>query len=177
MSVWGDVPTWLSAVGTCGAVVVALRLSRQDALRREMHQHRKQAEQVTAWLGDETSDGSELRQLVVIQNSSSQSVYELIASLVATQGAFRRTAVPKKPRDKPGSIEFQARVGQVPPGQHKVPIPSGGHGMHKTFAVEVAFRDAAGSCWLRLGNGVLKEVTEDPVALYNLMRPIDWRNG
>jgi hypothetical protein len=94
VSVWGDIPTWFTAIGTCGAVVVSLWLARRDALRREQQERRQQAELVTAWLGEEVEAGDELHQAVVIQNSSSQSVYFLIASLVAVQGAFRRTAVP-----------------------------------------------------------------------------------
>jgi hypothetical protein len=175
--VWDDIATWLSAVGTCGAVVVSLRLARQDTVRRERRDRRRQAEFVTAWLGEEVNAGTELHQTVVIQNSSPQSVYLLIASLVSVQGAFRRTAVPATRAEKAGSIRWQTPVGQVPPGQYETTIRSAGHGMHLKLGVELAFRDASGVHWLRSADGVLKEVEDDPVALYNLMRPIDWRVG
>lgn len=132
---------------------------------------------ITAWLGQEEPSGNQLLQHVIIQNSSTQSVYSLIASLVSLQGAFRQTAVPKA-RVKPGQvIDFQRTVGQVPPGQHETKIRSGGHGMSLKLGVEIAFRDAAGVCWLRHGDGRLDEIADDPATLYNLILPVGWENG
>lgn len=169
-NVWGDVPTWLAAIGTIGAVIAALCLARSDGIRRERQQRRHQAELVTAWLGSEDTFGGHIRQSIVIQNSSPQSVYLLVASLVAAQGAFRDTAVGD-------ARAFRATVGQVPPGKYETHVSSPGHGMHVKLAIELAFRDAAGVCWLRRGNGSLEDISEDPIALYQLPRPISWEVG
>jgi hypothetical protein len=178
MSIWGDVPTWFTAVGTCGAVIVSLWIARRDAVHREKREQRQQAELITAWLGEEApADNHQLRQAIVIQNSSHQSVYMLIASLVSLQGAFRDTAVPSPRPKKRGRIDWQAHVGQVPPGQHETSIRSGGRGMNLKLGVELAFRDAAGTCWLRRGDGRLEQVKYDPATLYNLDLPIGWENG
>src|SRR5581483_11448111 len=127
--------------------------------------------------GEERAAGTGALQEIIIHNSSSQSVYQLIASLVSVQGAFRDSAVPQKKPQKPARINFQNCVGQIPPGETRTSIASGGHGMNLKFAVEVAFRDATGLFWLRRGDGILLEVSEDPVALYNLMTPIGWQIG
>lgn len=169
-SIWGDVPTWLAGIGTCGAVIVSLYLARQDGLRREQHEKRRQAEMITAWLGPAQSSGDGLYEVVVLQNSSMQSVYQLVACLVSIQGSFRETAV----GDSRG---FRSTVGQVPPGQQQAKIESAGHGMQLKLGVELAFQDAAGVFWLRRGNGLLEEVHEDPATLYKLTRPVGWGVG
>src|SRR5439155_17379932 len=48
---WGDVPTWLAAVGTIAAVVVALVFAGREGRHRREAAKRAQANQVTAWLG------------------------------------------------------------------------------------------------------------------------------
>ena len=164
--VWGDVPTWLTAIGTCGAVIVALFLARRD----KHNDRRRQAERITAWLGPVQPSGTSLLQQVTIQNASHQSVYELIASLVSVQGAFRATAV-GDPRG------FRTTVGQIPPGQHVTSIRSGGHGMTLKLGIELAFRDASGTSWIRAGDGRLRESKDDPVDAYQLKRPVEWENG
>jgi hypothetical protein len=111
---------------------------------------------------------------VIIQNSSKQSVYQLIASLVATQGAFRRTAVGDPQTDY---FNFRAVVGQVPPGEYRTKLRGGEHAMYVRFAVEIAFQDATGHNWVRYGQGKLEETKEDPVSLYNSPVPIDWEVG
>lgn len=176
---WGDVPTWLAAVGTCGAVAVSLYLARRDSVRAELQERRHQAELVTAWPGEEMSVDGLIRQEVVIQNSSTQSVYMLIASLVSVQGAFRDTAVPSSPPAEGTRlrIPFQAYIGQIPPGEHRYKIESGGHGMMLKLGVEIAFRDARGARWLRRGDGGLEEVALDPPALYHVMTPVGWLRG
>ena len=179
-SIWGDIPTWLTAIGTIGAVAVSLSLATREDRRRVQRERRQQAELVTAWLGEEVPGGEhDLYQVVVIRNASTQSVYQVIASLVSIQGAFRQTAVPdRESRTKRGQvIRFQRTVGQVPPREYETRIQSGGHGMHLKLGVEIAFQDAAGVYWLRHGDGRLKEVHEDPVTLYNLMRPVGWELG
>ena len=171
---WRELPIWLTAFGTCGAVIVSLILSRQEAIRRERHERRQQAELVTAWLGNEPAVG---RQDVIIQNASSQSVYQLIASLVGIQGAVRKTAVPTSRSQRGQVVQFQTPVGQVPPGQYMTTVASGGHDMMKRFGIELAFQDAAGVRWLRHGDGRLEEIADDPATLYNLMLPVGWENG
>jgi hypothetical protein len=168
---WGDVPSWLSALGTIGAVIVALGLASRSDRRREQDHVRRQAELVTAWIYHEDIAGAEVVRIIV-RNASNQCVYELVANLVTSQGAFRKTAIGLR-------LTFGGVVGQVPPGTVRRTIRSVGGGMHKHFAVEIAFRDAAGHCWVREGDGALCEVAKPPLDLYRIPRPYEllgrWR--
>jgi hypothetical protein len=107
-----------------------------------------------------------MSQPVVIRNGSEQSIYELVVSLVARQGAWRETAVGYKP------LECQTFVGQVPPGQTAGLVPSHGGAAGLHLAVEIAFVDSLGHSWLRHGDGRLVEVNKTPIDLYGIPRPI-----
>ena len=52
---WGDAPTWLAAVGTIGAVAVAIKLALGDSRRRVRTEQRRQAELITAWVASRAS--------------------------------------------------------------------------------------------------------------------------
>jgi hypothetical protein len=165
-----DLPAWLTAIGTLTAAAVALFLAGRDGRRANRAARRRQAELVTAWLllggPDAPGDG------FVAQNASDQPVYEFIAALVSIQGAYRETAVGDTERNAPDTM--LALYGQLPPGRVENEIPRLEGGMFLRFGIEVAFRDAAGRHWLRRGDGHLKEVRKDPVALFGLSRPIPW---
>jgi hypothetical protein len=106
---------------------------------------------------------------LVLQNGSNQLVYQLIASLISTQGAFRETAV-----GDPRLFEFRSFVGLLPPGEKKTRIEFSGHGMGLRFGVELAFQDAGGRYWLRRGDGALQEVDQPPIGLYGIDPPAPW---
>ncbi|MDP9201120.1 MAG: hypothetical protein M3P26_04205 [Gemmatimonadota bacterium] len=64
---------------------------------RRPEERSRQADAISSWLtpyesGGDEREGDEFDGLVV-RNASDQPVFELIASLVSTQGAFRETAV------------------------------------------------------------------------------------
>jgi hypothetical protein len=164
---WGDYPTWLSAVGTIAAVLVALWFSGAETRRANRAERMRQPEQVTAWVHPDDVAGAAPFMRVIVRNASNQSVYQLVASLVSWQGAFRKTAVgDHRPR-------YQSVIGQAPPGETEVKISSSGGGMHLRFGVELAFRDAAGRYWLRDGEGGLKAIDKDPITLYEIRRPVE----
>jgi hypothetical protein len=172
---WGDVPTWVAALGTVGAVAVALVLAGRDGRRRIAQERRRQAELVTAWVTDDaTTVTDQLESKVylglVVQNSSTQLVYQLIASLVATQGAYREDA-----RDE--DHRFRTYVGDVPPGSRRTRLEYGGHGMSIRLGVEIAFQDAGGRWWRRKGNGNLEQLKLNPVDFYRVPRPVPWETG
>ena len=47
---WGDVGTWVAAIGTVTAVFVALGVFIYDYFRRRKEDRRKQAELITGWI-------------------------------------------------------------------------------------------------------------------------------
>jgi hypothetical protein len=167
-----DLPTWLTAIGTVGAVIVALYVAGRDERRRVSRERRHRAEQISTWLGPEGEVSTGHVQNVIIQNSGTQPVYRTIASLVSVQGAFRETAVGDKRR------QFcQNLIGTLPPGRHETKIEFPGHAPALRFGVELAFRDAAGHSWIRSGDGSLKEVEHEPAALYGIVGPTTWESS
>lgn len=110
---WGDFATWVAAVGTVSAVVVALvqvarerstRLSREARDRNE--RHLAHARLISAWTGpaeavpqtervdygdDEADAAYHYRTPVYVQNSSAEPIYEVVVGIVFIQGAAPRT--------------------------------------------------------------------------------------
>jgi hypothetical protein len=170
---WGDYPTWLAAIGTILAVVVALGLASRESRDRRRADERRQAELITAWLetvGDATTAGL-VMPVVAIVNGSQQLAYRVIASLVPVRGAISdnfREVIGRQPG------EFRAFKGELPLGRTNIEIRHPGGGMHIRFAIEIAFCDAAGRSWVRTAQGELKRIRGEPADYYGLREPIDW---
>jgi hypothetical protein len=103
---WGDVPTWVAAVGTVGTLASALwqinnernrRLTADEQLRRE--RHLEQARLVAAYLGEkETPDVppdqrtmKTGRTAIYITNNSADPVYSVVVGLMFIQGSGPRS--------------------------------------------------------------------------------------
>lgn len=170
---WGDYPTWLAAVGTIAAVIVALALAGREARHRKRESERNQAELITAWLipdGDLTTSGLVLP-VIGIVNASQQLAYRVIASLVPVRGAIRDDF--RESIGRPAGA-FRAFKGELPPGRTNLEVENPGGGMHIRFAVELSFRDAAGRTWVRKADGQLVRIRTEPPDHYGLHEPIPW---
>lgn len=110
---WGDVATWVAAVGTVSAVVVALVQVARERSARLTHEaqdrterHFAHARLISAWTGPaeaipeaqriEHSDAEldravNYRTPIYVHNSSAEPVYEVVAGIVFIQGAAPRT--------------------------------------------------------------------------------------
>jgi hypothetical protein len=134
------------------------------------------AEHVTAWLipYDRKQDNPNIvYEGVRLKNATDQVIYDVIAEIVAVQGAGRKTAVgDSEERNR----EWGALVGNLPPGETTARIGTNGGGMHIRYAVELAFQDATGRFWLRHGNGLLEQVGKHPLDLYGISRPVSWEH-
>jgi len=162
---WSEIAT---AVGTVGAVIAAMWIAGADARRRYKEAQRKQAKCVSAWMEELPNatavlEGSMYKTLV-LRNSSDQLVYNLIASVVNAQ-----TEVHVGENQK-----YRTYVGLLPPGRTEYKIEYPGDGMHKRFAVELAFEDAGGRAWLRQGRGSLRCIKKSPLAFYGIDPPVGW---
>jgi len=158
---WGNVPTWLAAVGTIGAVVVAIWLALGDSRRRARAEQRRQAEVITAWVAQTIGQGI----LVKVANASNQAAYRLI---VSSSDATRQGDRP------PGDPEtWRAFVSELPPGETDVYVAWEG-GMSARPGVEIAFQDSAGRIWKRDYRGLLEALDDDHVSYYGLSEPLGW---
>jgi hypothetical protein len=177
---WGTVISWLVAFYGAGLSTRVFFAQRARDRLTVNEAQRRQADQVTGWLVkyEGPAEPGKLFFGLVLQNDSSQPVYDLIAHEVVVHGSGFRTAVGRGRYEVDPGISphrFFAYLTLVPPGKTVTRIEHGGGGMSRRFGVEFAFRDAAGRCWLRQGDGILRSITQHPTKLYEIEGPIPWR--
>ena len=159
---WGDVPTWIAALSTVGALVAAIvagraawRLLGLEATRdRNAFADKKtvQASRVSAWAKWERSaEGAESDYdipLLSVRNASDLPVYAVLLELFNS-------------RDQLVSTE---RVDVLPPTDGPIDLPhvvsdaehsalQGDYG--SKLQVKITFRDASGRTWVRQVDGLL----------------------
>jgi hypothetical protein len=165
---WDTFWSAAAALGTVGAVVVALGLARADFVSRRKERERAQAERISGWMdfvGDNVlaENGLPAVKLMLV-NASNQLVYNLIASIVTAHGGSH-----------PGStLQFRTYVGRLPPGKSEYSIDHPGHGMSIRFSIELAFDDSGGRTWVRHGRGKLEQIKTDPLSYYDISPPVGW---
>ncbi len=155
------------------AICVTLWLAYQNNRRADKLSLRAQAANVTAWFVEYDSEQDHPHRVyygLCVNNGSQEPVYDLVAKTVRTSLKTPSSDTHEK------NVEFTAKVGCVPPGRINTRINTPGGGMHKRYSVEIAFRDAAGQHWIRQGNGILKELSVDPISFYNLTQPVSWEH-
>lgn len=169
-----------SALATSAGVLVALGLGIFELISRGRAARRRQADQVGAWMArPEPKRYSSMPDLsavfmtpVIINNSSTQPVYDLAAVLVFRQGGGPQTGAEWV---KLGEAENMiSLIPQVPPGRFRqmlrepdnAPMGTGG-----VLLVEITFTDQAGNRWQRAANGKLRRLRTDAIDTYGLSRP------
>lgn len=187
---WGDVPTWVAAIGTVGAFVAAfiqIGTERRRRLAREqqdrLQARRAQARLISAVLGpiehpDPEPDLDQPhiadknaarlsygRTGVDLFNTSQEPVYTLVVGLVFIQGAGAPRTIEEHlemVRQGPQSV---TTVSLLPPGKHRVWIRGDLHGgvLSGRLAAEVAFSDRDGVHWIRRASGPLEELPDAPL--------------
>jgi hypothetical protein len=178
----GDLPTWLAALGTVGALGAALwqigaerkRRHEREAQERE-ERHRAQARLIAATFGPEDHSGPGRTGIELI-NGSPEPVYRLVVTIVRIQGAGSPATIEgwleyrDRNREKhyPGLAPTPVTTASIlPNGRHLVWIDGiWGRGLGERHGAEVAFTDRAGSHWIRRATGQLDELTEDPITHY-----------
>lgn len=177
----------MCAIATFIAVVIAyIGLSRERMARRDdeaarnAELRRQQAERVCGWYGGWRGEGTNK---IVIQNDSGLPVYNVVISLVLVQGAGPKTGeeVASLERSQKsiapnenasGCDQLRTEVFLVPPGRWEVELVAHGAGMSARPGIEIAYRDAKGSSWIRRANGILVEIHRDPFEYLYVSLPI-----
>lgn len=156
---FGDVPTWVAAIGTVGALVAALIQINTERNRRHAQEANDRAERrlaqarlVAAFLGSEETrgrpdpgdvglsrrrSGDGGRTPIYVVNGSAEPVYEPVVGLVAIQGAAPRTMEQwlDARRDSSNATETYRPIpittaSILPPGQSVVWIQGTGWSAH-----------------------------------------------
>lgn len=148
---WGDVPTWIGAVGGVIAVSVALWFGIFELRRARRDQHQEQARKVVGWLDIGEFDGTTSVR-VLVRNSSTE---------VATRFAIHV-------RDLTGStLDIRPiHINGIPPTEHpvirrvEVPLPEATE--DEVYILEsLQFTDAHSVVWVRDVHG-LRPLHKDP---------------
>ncbi len=183
--------TWVAAIGTISAVVVALlqvarerklRLDRERSERSE--KHRAHAELIAAWVGPPqavphntetpsyhttSNSDADYRTPIYIHNGSLEPIYEIVVGIVFVQGAA--------PHNLEKMLDvFTERSPRGPlPATTSAIIPPGtwclwlrGKGwtgvMGGRGGADIAFVDRGGVSWVRRAMGTLEELDQRPLA-------------
>lgn len=153
----------------CLTVYVARRDTRhmnEEDERQKMAEKLAQPSSIAAWLERDSTGESH----IVIRNDSDLPVYEVVATIVVTNGAGC-----SRGEDLDSSHQYKKILDLIPPGLHSVTIDMGGfYGMHRHPLVEIAFICAKGKSWVRRGDGALDELDVSPFNYYKLGLPIDF---
>jgi hypothetical protein len=193
---FGDVPTWVAAIGTVGTLTAALIQINTERKHRHAQEARDRAERhvaqarlVAAFLGSEETRGrpapedphgpthqSNGRTTIYVVNGSEEPVYEPVIGLVAIQGAAPRTMEgwleARRSQSEPGQAYRQVPITTasiLPPGKSVVWIPGTGWSAHLSgrSSAEIAFTDRAGAHWIRRANGQLEEIPCGPLKYFH----------
>ena len=159
---WGDVPTWIGAVATVGALAgaavaagIAYRLYRIESTRDQEaanERRRAQATRISGWYGlttyREDLPRSKSRQFwkATVRNASDLPVYDVRIE-------FRKT-VTRDGAPPEGAVPGHKDIPVLPPGTEQLDGPDDG----RDYSVALRYRDAAGVVWYRDAQGLLAEV-------------------
>lgn len=151
----------------CLTVYVVLRdtrhMNEQDE-RQEMAEKLAQPSSIAAWLERDPTGET----FIVIRNDSDLPVYEVVATIVVTNGAGCC-----KGEDLESSYQYRKILDLIPPGLHSVANDMGGfYGMHRHPLVEIAFVCAKGKSWVRREMVFLMSLMYRRLATMSLVFPL-----
>lgn len=174
---FGDVPTWIAAIGTVGALFAALwqignerkrRIQQQEGDREK--ERLDQARLIAAWIGPE----DDARSAVELSNGSPEPVYNVVATIVFIQGTGPSTGEEWAGIDTVNQKARSTTAAILAPGHWRVWIAAVvGAPLSGRKAAEVAFTDRNGAHWVRRANGTLEELPEPPFQHFALTGPYD----
>lgn len=168
-----------AAIGTVTAVILSLyysryeyRLRKIDKKDQDEKEKRIQANMIAAWISDIpcNQDKQDEYNFVTMQivNNSRLPIYNIVAKRVRLYSDGSVT--PLNDEDE----KFIVKIDLLPPGEQKYRIRQPDGGMSMRFGLELAFQDSAGQSWIRQGDGILKEISENPILYYDISRPTLW---
>ena len=161
----GSFPEWFSAIGTVGAVIVALYVSIIDRKRRVAQNRREQAEKIGVWKTHRS--GAYQLDTIYISNASHMPIFDIVISYGSSYGSEARYVT--------GDSQ-QILMIKIPPGLRKIdpsknPIKKRSRN-HLTQGIAISFRDSNGLFWRRDASGVLIETKRHPFEELGIKQPI-----
>jgi hypothetical protein len=150
----GDLPAWMGAVGTVGALAVSLWLIRQQMKDRRLQNAERRAAQahlVAGWMEYLDLEARPFPELVImVRNGSDLPVYEVgFQVMVGTSGTF---------------VRYIGSLGPYETREFRIPIPATSGA--DVYAPEIQFRDVGQRRWLRSSSGILKALSENELVTF-----------
>lgn len=163
----GDTATWVGSIAVALTLMVTSLSVAADAWSRRRERRRGQAQTIAAWYAAENQ--------LMVANSSTLPIYEVVVSMVFVQGAAPRTIEEWVANSEGAPPQFGAMFTALGPGKWSVPISGGWGAMMVRPSCEIGFTDAAGRHWIRRGTGELVAINKAPIDYYGFWRPVDFQ--
>lgn len=158
----GDVPTWIGAVTTLGALVAAgavvkVELGREARAKAEADS--AQADLVAAWIARRAEAW------VVVRNNSTLPIYDVTILIYDVTILIKKAFRPLDPEQPDPTPSFSQFYQVLPPGEELArglandegkPMQNPAPELKASLVVEVRFTDAAGREWVRRSTGQLE---------------------
>lgn len=155
-----DWASWMGAIGTAGATLIATITLALEARWRRSDKRKEQAARITAWIQTDQKSDQKTQDIIRISNQSSSPVYRCVATFVIDEQDGRHSPA-----------DYRRIVTALPPGEWQLVAPKGWRGMHARPGVEIAFTDAHGVHWIRNAVGQLRENSIDAIKHYGIELP------
>jgi hypothetical protein len=184
---WGNIPTWVAAIGTVGALFTALfQINRERSHRQRVEQRSEderldaQARLLAAYPAEEvhSKDGSRTRTSIVLINGSDEPVYGVVVGVVYIPGAAPHSLeemmrchhedLPRWIDEGPGAPGHlntppYTTVSILPGGEWRVWLPRGNWGiLSGRMGADIAFSDRLGQHWIQRANGKPEPIPVEP---------------
>ena len=155
-----DWASWIGAIGTAGATLIATITLALEARWRRSDKRKEQAAHITAWVLTNQKSGQKTEDIIRISNQSFSPMYRCVANFVINEQDGRYF-----------QADYRRIVTALPPGEWQLAAPKGWRGMCSRPGVEIAFTDAHGVHWLRNAVGQLHESPIDAIKHYGVELP------
>ena len=155
-----DWASWIGAIGTAGATLIATITLALEAWWRRSDKRKEQAVRTTAWVLTNQKSDQKTEDIIRISNQSFSPAYRCVATFVINE--------------QNGShypAEYRRILTALPPGEWQLAAPKGWGGMHYRSGVEIAFTDAHGVHWIRNAAGQLRESPIDAIKHFGVELP------
>jgi len=155
-----DWASWIGAIGTAGATLIATITLALEAWRRRCDKRKEQATRITAWILTGQKLEQKTEDIIRISNQSLSPAYRCVATFVINEHDGRHS-----------QADYRRMVTTLPPGEWQLAAPKGWGGMCYRPGVEIAFTDARGVHWIRNAVGQLRESPIDAIKHYGIELP------
>ena len=155
-----DWASWIGAIGTAGATLIATITLALEAWWRRSDKRKEQAARIAAWILTDQKSNPKTEDIIRISNQSFSPVYRCVVTFVINEQDGRHFPA-----------DYRRIVTALPPGEWQLVAPKGWREMCARPGLEIAFTDAHGVHWVRNAVGQLRKSPVDAIKHYGIDLP------